>query len=167
MLKFESFCEIREEAPNYQRNYEFFVNRFTQLCHYSEQRDQTKYDFSLSCFFYSKLYFRFRCLGLRGHHAFIRKTANDELQNDVWKYMDQIVPSIIFNMKIRDQHQSATTVAISSEDVIITNQDLAEIILKDLFDRTHLNNISVCIQPILMYEERKEFYLYSFPLSVI
>ncbi len=70
-------------------------------------------------------------------------------------------------MKIRDQHQSATTVAISSEDVIITNQDLAEIILKDLFDRTHLNNISVCIQPILMYEERKEFYLYSFPLSVI
>jgi hypothetical protein len=46
---------------------------------------------------------RFRCLGLRGHHAFIRKTANDELQNDVWKYMDQIVPSIIFNMEVRGQ----------------------------------------------------------------
>ncbi len=46
---------------------------------------------------------RFRCLGLRGHHAFIRKTANDELQNDVWKYMDQIIPSIIFNMTVREQ----------------------------------------------------------------
>ena len=41
---------------------------------------------------------RFRCLGLRGHHAFIQKTANDELQNDAWIYMNQIVPSIVLNM---------------------------------------------------------------------
>jgi len=52
-----------------------------------------------------KNFIRFRCLGLRGHHAFIRKTANDELQNDVWKYMDQIVPSIIFNMEVREQNR--------------------------------------------------------------
>jgi len=41
-VKFESFCEIREEAPNYQRNYGFFVDRFTQLCHYNEQANQQK-----------------------------------------------------------------------------------------------------------------------------
>jgi hypothetical protein len=41
-VKFESFCEIREEAPNYQRNYEFFVDRFTQLCHYNSKKNKTK-----------------------------------------------------------------------------------------------------------------------------
>jgi hypothetical protein len=50
---------------------------------------------------------RFRCLGLRGHHALIRKTANDELQNDVWKHMDKIVPSIVFNMEVRGQDQQS------------------------------------------------------------
>lgn len=50
---------------------------------------------------------RFRCLGLRGHHALIRKTANDELQNDVWKHMDKIVPSIVFNMEVREQDRQS------------------------------------------------------------
>lgn len=52
--------------------------------------------------------YRFRCLGLRGHHALIRKTANDELQNDVWKHMDKIVPSIVFNMEVRDQDRQSS-----------------------------------------------------------
>jgi hypothetical protein len=41
-LQFESFCEIREEAPNYQRNYEFFVDRFTELCHNNSDTNKTK-----------------------------------------------------------------------------------------------------------------------------
>ncbi len=53
-------------------------------------------------------FLRFRCLGLRGHHALIKKTANDELQNDVWKHMDKIVPSIVFNMEVREQDRQST-----------------------------------------------------------
>jgi len=54
---------------------------------------------------------------------------------------------------------------VSSEDAIITNENpsnLAEIILKDLFYRAHLNNISACIQPILMYEEKKIIFFFLF-----
>ncbi len=42
IFQFESFCEIREEAPNYQRNYEFFVDRFTELCHNNSDTNKTK-----------------------------------------------------------------------------------------------------------------------------
>jgi hypothetical protein len=44
-VQFESFCEIREEAPNYQRNYEFFVDRFTELCHNNSDTNKAKYEF--------------------------------------------------------------------------------------------------------------------------
>lgn len=42
-FKFESFCEIREEAPNPHRKYQFFVHRFTALCYYSNKKNRKKY----------------------------------------------------------------------------------------------------------------------------
>ncbi|CAF4787148.1 unnamed protein product, partial [Rotaria sp. Silwood1] len=121
-----------------------------------------------------------RCLGLRGHHALFRKTANDELQNDAWKHMDQIVPSIIFNIEKREQprtQQSATTITttttVSPEDVVIINETiiqedpslLADMILRDLFCRAHSNNnISICIQPILNdLDKYAKWIPYDFP----
>lgn len=65
--------------------------------------------------------------------------------------MDQIVPSILFNMQIRDEHRSSpvtTTTTTTDGDPA----ELAEMILKDLFFRAHPNNISACTQPILGYE---------------
>ncbi|CAF0745213.1 unnamed protein product [Didymodactylos carnosus] len=140
VLSFESFCKIPEEAPSYQRNYDFFFDRFTELCHNNNDKTRTK----------------FRCLGLRGHHALILKTANDELQTDVWKHMDKIVPSIIYNMDVKNFRpednlsQNRTTDQIE----LVDNDDpsiLAENVLKDLFDRAHLNNIKACVQPILIH----------------
>ncbi|CAF4575529.1 unnamed protein product [Rotaria socialis] len=156
VASFESFCEIREEAPNYQRNYQFFVHRFTALCYYHDEMDKNK----------------LRCLGLRGHHALFRKTANDELQNDAWKYMDQIVPSIIFNMEVAEQNQSqeATTTTVSPANVIIKNEQmtneetstLADIIFRDIFNRAHSNtNISICVQLILVYEKQRRTTIFT------
>ncbi|CAF1324561.1 unnamed protein product [Rotaria sordida] len=74
--------------------------------------------------------------------------------------MDQIVPSIIFNMKngeqIQSQRSTTPTTIASPEDVVIEtikedSSSLAAVILRDLFCRTHSNNnISICIQPILI-----------------
>ncbi|CAF4399276.1 unnamed protein product [Rotaria socialis] len=145
VASFESFCEIREEAPNYQRNYQFFVHRFTALCYYHDEMDKNK----------------LRCLGLRGHHALFRKTANDELQNDAWKYMDQIVPSIIFNMEVAEQNQSqeATTTTVSPANVIIKNEQmtneetstLADIIFRDIFNRAHRTTIFTGMSNLLNF----------------
>ena len=90
----------------------------------------------------------FRCLGLRGHQALIRKTVNDELQNDIWKHMEKIVPSIIFNMKLGE----ADSAAASIDDPSL----LADSILRDLLNRAYLNIIDLCIQPILTYDDDGE-----------
>ncbi|CAF1461719.1 unnamed protein product [Adineta steineri] len=149
---FESFCEIRQEAPNYQRDYEFFVDRFTQLCHDNDPINKI----------------RFRYLGLRGHQALIRKTAGDELHNDVWKHMNQIIPSIIFNMKVPNQNRSQdlSITTISLEQVTITTETLTEndlnilanTILKDLFCRVHVNDIPTCIKPVLNHLDLHELW---------
>ncbi|CAF0876761.1 unnamed protein product [Adineta steineri] len=149
---FESFCEIRQEAPNYQRDYEFFVDRFTQLCHDNDPINKI----------------RFRYLGLRGHQALIRKTAGDELHNDVWKHMNQIIPSIIFNMKVPNQNrtQDLSITTISPEQVMITTETLTEndlnilanTILKDLFCRVHVNDIPTCIKPVLNHLDLHELW---------
>ena len=56
LSKFEAFCEIRIEAPNYQRDYEFFVDRFTQLCHDNFPQDKIKYVFNCFAIFPSRVY---------------------------------------------------------------------------------------------------------------
>ena len=78
--------------------------------------------------------------------------------------MNQIVPSILFNMERRDLHQSqesanqTTTVSVDHAIIAtdkITKDDLsflADTILRDLFSRTHMNNISACFHPILTYD---------------
>ena len=121
-------------------------------------------------------------MGLRGHRALIRKTANDDLQNDIWRHMDKIVPSIVFNLEVPNEYhqtsvdRSATTTTmgnassheqtsptsstspeqielIERETTVINDNPpaLAHIVLKDLFCRAHLNNIIVCVQPILTH----------------
>ena len=41
---------------------------------------------------------------------------------------------------------------------------LAEIVLRDLFCRAHLNNITACVQPILTYDQKAiDFLLYTNP----
>ena len=61
--------------------------------------------------------------------------------------MDQIVPSILLNMQIPEEHRSSTMVPDENHPSI-----LAEMILRDLVFRAHSNNISACTQPILGYE---------------
>lgn len=61
--------------------------------------------------------------------------------------MDQIVPSILLNMQIREEGQPSTMVPDENDPT-----NLAEMILKDLVFRAHSNNISACTQPILGYE---------------
>ncbi|UJR09128.1 hypothetical protein I4U23_013375 [Adineta vaga] len=156
---FESFCEIRIEAPNYQRDYEFLIDRFTQLCHNNDPQDKIK----------------FRYLGLRGHHALIRRTSGDELHNDIWKHMNQIIPSIVFNMERQESPCRTTTDTIAPDQIIVMTEkltkddlfSLADTILKDLFCRAHLNNIPACVEPLLIHlDEHNKWIPVDFPLFV-
>ncbi|CAB1330520.1 unnamed protein product [Coregonus sp. 'balchen'] len=70
---FVKFANIEEDTPSYHRSYDFFVSRFSEMCHSSYEDPD----------------------------GVVRKTVNDELQANIWEpqHMDKIVPSLLFNLQ--------------------------------------------------------------------
>ncbi|XP_054670935.1 protein EFR3 homolog A isoform X6 [Grus americana] len=88
---FVKFANIEEDTPSYHRRYDFFVSRFSAMCH--------------SCDHDPEIQTEIRIAGIRGIQGVVRKTVNDELRATIWEpqHMDKIVPSLLFNMqKIED-----------------------------------------------------------------
>ncbi|KAF0046180.1 hypothetical protein F2P81_002709 [Scophthalmus maximus] len=66
-MKFVKFANIEEDTPSYHRSYDFFVSRFSQMCH-SEHEDADTRN-------------KIRVSGIRGLQGVVRKTVDDELQS--------------------------------------------------------------------------------------
>uniref|UniRef100_A0A9L0RXG3 EFR3 homolog A n=1 Tax=Equus caballus TaxID=9796 RepID=A0A9L0RXG3_HORSE len=84
---FVKFANIEEDTPSYHRRYDFFVSRFSAMCH--------------SCHSDPEIRTEIRIAGIRGIQGVVRKTVNDELRATIWEpqHMDKIVPSLLFNMQ--------------------------------------------------------------------
>ncbi|XP_075716948.1 protein EFR3 homolog B isoform X1 [Rhinoderma darwinii] len=95
---FVKFANIEEDTPSYHRSYDFFVSRFSEMCHssYEDMEIRTK----------------IRMAGIKGLQGVVRKTVNDELQANIWdpQHMDKIVPSLLYNL----QHVEETESSVSS-----------------------------------------------------
>ena len=59
------FSQIKEDTPSYHRSYNFFIERFSQMCH-SDHPDEL-------------LRTKIRLSGLQGLNGVLRKTVNEEL----------------------------------------------------------------------------------------
>ncbi|KAJ8966269.1 hypothetical protein NQ317_004487 [Molorchus minor] len=78
---FVKFANIEEDTPSYHRRYDFFVSKFSAMCHSGgpeEVRD------------------KIRRAGIKGLQAVVRKTVSDDLVENIWEpqHMDKIVPSL-------------------------------------------------------------------------
>lgn len=84
---FVKFANIEEDTPSYHRRYDFFVSRFSAMCHSCHSDPETRTEI--------------RIAGIRGIQGVVRKTVNDELRATIWEpqHMDKIVPSLLFNMQ--------------------------------------------------------------------
>lgn len=84
-FQFVRFANIEEDTPSYHRRYDFFISKFSSMCHsnHEELRDSI------------------RVAGIRGLQGVIRKTVSDDLVENIWdkKHMEKIVPSLLFNMQ--------------------------------------------------------------------
>lgn len=89
---FVRFANIEEDTPSYHRRYDFFVSKFSSLCH-----SNTK-ELDVRC--------KLRVAGLCGLRGVIRKTVSDDLQVDIWneQHMDKIVPSLIYNLQDKESY---------------------------------------------------------------
>lgn len=85
--QFVRFANIEEDTPSYHRRYDFFISKFSSMCHGSHENVEMRDSI--------------RVAGIRGLQGVIRKTVSDDLVENIWDktHMEKIVPSLLFNMQ--------------------------------------------------------------------
>ncbi|NWW75405.1 EFR3B protein, partial [Climacteris rufus] len=133
---FVKFANIEEDTPSYHRSYDFFVSRFSEMCHSSHGDPDVRN--------------QIRMAGIRGLQGVVRKTVNDELQANIWdpQHMDKIVPSLLFNLQ---QPQSRSPSPLQAEKESENPSELAERCLRELLGRAAYGNIKNAIKPVLIH----------------
>ncbi|XP_053103808.1 protein EFR3 homolog A isoform X5 [Hemicordylus capensis] len=138
---FVKFANIEEDTPSYHRRYDFFVSRFSAMCH--------------SCHNDPEVRNEIRIAGIRGIQGVVRKTVNDELRATIWEpqHMDKIVPSLLFNMqKIEDADSrigppSSPTGGEKEENPAV----LAENCFRELLGRATFGNMNNAVRPVFAH----------------
>uniref|UniRef100_A0A8C2ZH30 EFR3 homolog B n=1 Tax=Cyclopterus lumpus TaxID=8103 RepID=A0A8C2ZH30_CYCLU len=124
---FVKFANIEEDTASYHRSYDFFVSRFSEMCH-SDHDDQDTRD-------------KIRVSGIRGLQGVVRKTVDDELQVNIWepRHMEQIVPALLVNLQ---QHTHTGSGSPAEQ---------TEVCFRELLGRAAYGHINNAIRPVLMH----------------
>uniref|UniRef100_A0A8C3IFJ7 Protein EFR3 homolog B n=1 Tax=Chrysemys picta bellii TaxID=8478 RepID=A0A8C3IFJ7_CHRPI len=137
---FVKFANIEEDTPSYHRSYDFFVSRFSEMCHSSHDELEIRTKIRMS--------------GIKGLQGVVRKTVNDELQANIWdpQHMDKIVPSLLFNLQHAEEAESRSPSPLqATEKEKESPTELAERCLRELLGRAAYGNIKNAIKPVLIH----------------
>ncbi|XP_077147886.1 protein EFR3 homolog B isoform X5 [Ranitomeya variabilis] len=137
---FVKFANIEEDTPSYHRSYDFFVSRFSEMCHSSYEDLEIRSNI--------------RMAGIKGLQGVVRKTVNDELQANIWEpqHMDKIVPSLLYNLQHAEDIESRSPSPLQNADKEKdVPAELAERCLRELLGRAAYGNIKNAIKPVLMH----------------
>ncbi|XDV41356.1 hypothetical protein PO909_010237, partial [Leuciscus waleckii] len=137
---FVKFANIEEDTPSYHRSYDFFVSRFSEMCHSSFEDPDIRT--------------KIRMAGIKGLQGVVRKTVNDELQANIWdpQHMDKIVPSLLFNLQSGEGTESRSPSPLqASEKEKESPAELTERCFRELLGRAAYGNIKNAVTPVLMH----------------
>ena len=128
------FANIEEDTPSYHRRYDFFISKFSSMCHGSNDDAELRNNI--------------RMAGIKGLQGVIRKTVSDDLVENIWEkqHMEKIVPSLLFNM----QTGVARETVQDEEEPSSTPPLLAEAVLRELVSRASFGHIKDVLKPLLM-----------------
>uniref|UniRef100_A0A8C2Z5K8 EFR3 homolog B n=1 Tax=Cyclopterus lumpus TaxID=8103 RepID=A0A8C2Z5K8_CYCLU len=132
---FVKFANIEEDTPSYHRSYDFFVSRFSEMCHSSFEDPDIRT--------------KIRMAGIKGLQGVVRKTVNDELQANIWdpQHMDKIVPSLLFNLQSGERKYGPGASEKEKESPV----ELTERCFRELLGRAAYGNIKNAVTPVLMH----------------
>lgn len=135
---FIKFSKIEEDTASYHRRYDFFVSKFSAMCHNNHSNTKTR--------------LLIRVNGVGGLQGVIRKTVSDELQVNIWdkQHMDKIVPSLLINMQCDE-------VEIVGEDQPHPSE-LAEQALRELLSRASFATLMPVLNPALAYLDQNQLW---------
>ncbi|XP_067323382.1 protein EFR3 homolog A isoform X1 [Anolis sagrei] len=138
---FVKFANIEEDTPSYHRRYDFFVSRFSAMCHSYHEDPEIQTEI--------------RIAGIRGIQGVVRKTVNDELQATIWEpqHMDKIVPSLLFNMhKIEDvDSRGCPPSSPSGREKEENPFVLSENCFRELLGRATYGNMNHAVRPVFAH----------------
>ncbi len=151
---FAQFSQIKEDTPNLHRSYDFFIERFSQMCH-SDYPD-------------SSLRQSVRLSGLHGLNGVIRKTVNEELAENIWdpRHMDKIVPSLLYNVDCSQFEENGgrgreTPDLGNAEANDQSPSRVADQILRELVACASFSSIKAILRPVLQF--MRDFNLWDEP----
>merc|ERR1719208_798210 len=137
---FLQFSQKEEDVPAYHRRYDFFISKFSQMCHY-ETNDPT-------------VTTKIRVSGLQGIGGVVRKIENETAAENIWQttHMDKIIPSLLYNIQIGDykkagQGRSQTPELV--DDDCKTPLQIAEDTFRKLMGRASFTSMKSVTKPIL------------------
>lgn len=150
------FANIEEDTPSYHRRYDFFVSKFSSLCHNNNPDMETRN--------------MLRRAGLNGLKGVIRKTVGDDLQADIWDevHMEKIVPSLLYNMQDRQvigTRPTITTTDGGPQQTLLSAPpaETAEECFKELLGRATFGHIHCVIKPVLRHLDSHNLWDARFP----
>ncbi|XP_053064215.1 protein EFR3 homolog A isoform X3 [Acinonyx jubatus] len=145
---FVKFANIEEDTPSYHRRYDFFVSRFSAMCH--------------SCHSDPEIRTEIRIAGIRGIQGVVRKTVNDELRATIWEpqHMDKIVPSLLFNMQKIEEVDSriGPPPSPSAADKEENPAQLAENCFRELLGRATFGNMNNAVRPVFAHLDHHKLW---------
>lgn len=136
--------------PSYHRSYDFFVCKFSSLCHSSHAELPRRR--------------QLRVAGLSGIKGLIRKTVSDQV--NIWNevHMEKILPSLLFNMQCKDfegmqesvEHQKRASITSDSatsdnDPATAFPRTIAEECLRELISRAPFGQVHSLLKPILRH----------------
>lgn len=141
MFQFVKFANIEEDAPSYHRRYDFFISKFSSMCHGSVDNTELRSNI--------------RMAGIRGLQGVIRKTVSDDLVENIWErqHMEKIVPSLLFNMQSGGAREEV------NEEQPSTPPLLAESVLRELVSRASFGHIKDVLKPLLMHLDHHQLWI--------
>ncbi|XP_067628751.1 protein EFR3 homolog cmp44E isoform X2 [Eurosta solidaginis] len=151
---FVKFANINEDTPSYHRRYDFFISKFSAMCHGNHDNIELRDSIRLA--------------GIKGLQGVIRKTVSDDLVENIWDkvHMEKIVPSLLFNMQFCINVLFVKKNLISSGDLTpvedathITPPVLAEEVLRELVGRASFGHIRSVLKPLLTHLDRHELWV--------
>lgn len=148
---FVNFANIEEDTPSYHRRYDFFVSKFSALCHNNDNDENIRR--------------MLRIAGLNGIKGVIRKTVSDDLQADIWdkNHMDKIVPSLLYNIQDRDILADLKSNGSKLSENEQNPAKIAEVCLRELVGRASFGNIESVIRPVLKHLDNHMLWDSSYP----
>ncbi|XP_039280449.1 protein EFR3 homolog cmp44E [Nilaparvata lugens] len=136
---FVRFANIEEDTPSYHRRYDFFVSKFSSMCHNNHGDDATKD--------------MIRLAGIRGLQGVIRKTVSDDLVENIWEpvHMDKIVPSLLYNMQDSRYLKGMEPHSPEPGEEKNSPPQLAETCIRELVGRASFGHVRSVLKPVLRH----------------